>query len=188
MKKLTSIITLCSIFLIACQPQADPLPNSKAKTCPYPSFELPPRYVSGCANACQYLYQGELNFQQQSITINCETHQLPEFCNMEWYIDPKGYPVYAQGTYWPAIYIKLHNIDSPQLNWLCSSSEWFEFEYLGSCPFKIRYKASVAQNNGSTIAIRLVPEPYFWDCYNQLKYPADFWFQLISTTPIKMDC
>ena len=107
---------------------------------------------------------------------------------MEWYIDPKGYPVYAQDSYWPAIFIKLHNIESPQLDWLCSNSEWFEFKYQGNCPFKIRYQASFSENNGSTIAMRLVPEPYFWDCYDRMKMPADFWFQLISTTPIKVDC
>ena len=115
-----------------------------------------------CINPCIHVYEGQVDFEQKTLTINCQQLEI-ENQTISFKLVENGYPVYKENTTWPAIYIQV-----PGKDVICIRA--IRFKYLGDdSKWKMKYLATFS--NGPNNLLRLVPEPKFWEAYHQNPQP-----------------
>ena len=149
------------------------------EVCPLPVFQAPTYspHNEDCLNSCIYVYEGQVNFAEQTLQINCQ--DLPTQSDLiSWYIDK--IPVKQQDH--GRDLIRSFHLKIPNLHRICK--DFFQWEYQGACP-DAEIVEMLAYTSGPNTGLRIIPDPSFWECYDAER--ADFKFRFTTTAPIVLE-
>ena len=162
-------------FLLSCN--ISPVLDEE-EACPYPMFQAPTYspHNENCLNPCLYVYEGQINFAEKALQINC-VDLTAKSDIMHWYIDKRQPVKHHYGPNLRTIVLEI-----PNLHQICK--DFFHWEYQGVCP-DARIREMLIYTAGPHTGVRFIPDPSFWDCYDTEE--ADFEFRFTTTAPIPLE-